>query len=95
MKSLFALGVLALTQAHTTFDDEVSDDILLHGKEDFLDNSGMNIEKEITKFSLLNKFSDQSSSSTRGNVIVTKNKANQEIIGVALEENVVPSAEYQ
>ena len=55
----------------------------------------MNIEKQITKFSLLDKFSDQSSSSTRGNVIITKNKANQEIVGVELEETVVPSAEYQ
>ena len=95
MKSLLAFGILAFGQAHMV-EDDVSDDVLLHGKEDdFLDKSALNVEKEVSKFPLLDKFSDQDSSATRGNVVITKNKANKEILGIELEETVAPTGDFQ
>ena len=95
MKSFIAFGILALARSHMV-EDDVSDDILLHGKEDnFLDKSNLNIEKEVTKYPLLDKFSCSTSPAIpRGNVIISKNKANKEIVAVEIEETVAPPADH-
>lgn len=94
MKSFAILGAALFANAHQTLED-VPDDVLLHGTETTLDKSDLNIEKEIKKYQLLEKFSDQFKTSQRGDIIVTKNKATQEILKVEIDETFAPAQDYE
>jgi RNA-binding protein YlmH len=89
MKSFAILGLALFARAHQV-DEDVPDDVLLRGTEEIFDKSDLNIEKDIKKYNLSHKFSDQFKAAQRGEVIITRNKATQEILKVELDESVAP-----
>ena len=87
MKRIILLA--GLVNSHKTVDEDVPDDVLLRGTDDFgdLDLSfikNKNYEKEIVKFTLSHKFSDEQEITPRGDLVITKNKATNEIMKVDL-----------
>jgi hypothetical protein len=84
---ILAFGLVA---AHKTVDEDVPDDVLLRGTDESFENldlsyiKSQNYEKDVVKFNLMHKFSDDSSATPRGELILTKNKNNGEIMKVDL-----------
>ena len=91
MRSILILA-LAAVSAHKAVDEDVPDDVLLRGTDDGFDGldlslmKNQNYEKDISKYPLQWKFSDDNQKQSRGNLVVTKNKHTQEIMKVELED---------
>jgi hypothetical protein len=86
-----AIYFAATVFAHKTVDEDVPDDVLLRGTDQYgdIDLSFMknqNFEKEIVTYNLMHGFSDDASKSKRGDLVITKNKNTNEIMTVNLKE---------
>ena len=77
------------TLAHKALEDE--DDSYLMARENVsgLETSGLEskYERQVEKFPLLHKFSDEAKSRARGTLVVTRNAKTREIMEVDLEED--------
>jgi hypothetical protein len=87
MKKIMYFAAVAL--AHKTVDEDVPDDVLLRGTDEYADVDlsfikNANYEKEVVKYNIVHGFSDDGSRSPRGELVVTKNKNTHEIVAVNL-----------
>jgi hypothetical protein len=82
---------VASVLAHKTVDEDVPDDVLLRGTDDFGDMDlsfikNANYEKEIVKYNLKHGLSSNSEKFLRGELVITKNKNTNEIMKIDIEE---------
>ena len=92
MRPLITALLLSSCLAHKDFMDTVPDDfddsLLLRSREA---PQEIDFPTETQKVGLMYKFESEPEFQTRGNVVLTKNQNNGQIVGVSLEEGPAPS----